>query len=85
MLSCLCSTPLHNELIEAALGPAGRPQGLLGFTNIGSDKEGAKEVFLHRDDRHSSPESSCLSQGQGRLGCCTDREREDLSVLDTRS
>ena len=72
-------------LIEAALGPAGQPQGLLGFTDIGSDEERSKEVFLCRDDGHSNPESTCLSQRQGRLGRRTDWKREDLGVLDTRS
>lgn len=76
---------LRPVLIESTLGPRRRPQSFLGFADIGSNEERVKEVFLRRDDGHSNSESTCISQGQGRLGRCTDREREDLSVLDTCS
>ena len=80
-----CRALLRNALIGAALGPTGRSQSFLRFTNIGSDQERVEEVFLRRDDGHSSPESTYLSQGRGRLGRRKDREWKDSSVLDTRS
>lgn len=80
-----CCTLFRKLLIEATLGPHGRPQGFLGFASFGPDEERVEEVFLRRYDRHPSPESTYLSQGQGRLGGRTDREREDPSVPDTCS
>ena len=76
---------LHMTLIEATPGPRRRPQGFLGFANIGPDEERAEEGFLRRDDGYSNPESANLSQGQGCPGCRTDREWKDLGILDTCS
>jgi len=72
-------------LIEVISGPRGRPQGFLRFANVGPDEERSEEVFLCRDDGHSSPEPANLSQGQGCPGRRTDRERKDISIFDTRS
>lgn len=81
----LDSGTFHMVLIEVVLGPRKQSQSFLGLANIGSDEERLKEIVLRRDDGHSNPEPPHLSQGQGRLGRRTDREREDPSVLDTCS